>query len=95
MASLHDGKQFLIQKYAIATAPSLSLVDARPIDRPNLNLLAMGYTKEVTIGGNYFQALTQVNGELTGVAKSVPRITKLVDGDFNRKKISQSLQDSS
>lgn len=30
MAALHDGKKFLIQKYAIATTPSLSLTDTTP-----------------------------------------------------------------
>ncbi|MGB5605995.1 MAG: tetratricopeptide repeat protein, partial [Gammaproteobacteria bacterium] len=33
LAALHDGQQFLIQKYAIATTPGLELTDPRPIDR--------------------------------------------------------------
>jgi CHAT domain-containing protein len=27
MAALHDGKQFLVEKYAIATTPSLNLIN--------------------------------------------------------------------
>jgi CHAT domain-containing protein len=95
MASLHDGKQFLIEKMAIATAPSLSLVDAKPFDRPNLNILALGLTQEATIGANYFQPLKQVRGELEGITRSVPRTTTLLDDDFNRKRLTTALQNSS
>lgn len=97
MAALHDGRQFLIEKYAIATAPSLSLVDAKPIaiDRKNLNILALGLTQEATIGSSNFQALKQVKGELKGVSESFPRTTTLLDQDFTRKRIKTALQDSS
>jgi CHAT domain-containing protein len=91
MAALHDGEKFLVQKYAIAAAPSLSLVEAKPIDRRNLNILAMGYTQEARIGGNYFQPLTQVESELAGIAAQVPQLTKLVDGEFNRQQLAQKL----
>jgi CHAT domain-containing protein len=95
MAALHDGKQFLIEKVAIATAPSLSLVDAKPFDRPNLNILALGLTQEATIGTSYFKALTQVRGELEGITRSVPRTTTLLDDDFNRKRLTIALQNAS
>jgi len=45
MAALHDGKQFLAQKYALAITPGLNLTDPRPIERENLNLLAVGLTE--------------------------------------------------
>ncbi|MFM2433203.1 MAG: hypothetical protein RLZZ511_4417 [Cyanobacteriota bacterium] len=91
MASLHDGEKFLVQKYAIAAAPSLSLVDAKPLDRKNLNILAMGYTQAATIGGSFFQPLAQVESELAGIARQVPQLTKLVDGEFNRRQLAQEL----
>ncbi|MFA9562348.1 MAG: CHAT domain-containing protein, partial [Nitrospirota bacterium] len=40
MAALHDGEQFLIQKYAIATTPGLTLTDARSLDREQVHLLS-------------------------------------------------------
>lgn len=95
MAALHDGKQFLIEKVAIATAPSLSLVDAKPFDRPNLNILALGLTQEATIGTSYFQPLKQVRGELEGITRSVPRTTTLLDDEFNRKRLTIALQNAS
>lgn len=42
LAALHDGKQFLIQKYSIGVIPSFGLTDTRYIDVRNLNILAMG-----------------------------------------------------
>lgn len=94
MSALHDGKQFLIQKHAIATAPSLSLVDADGIDRQDLNILALGLTQEATIGNRYFQPLKQVEGELRGLIQSFPRTTILLDKEFNRSRIKTALQNS-
>ncbi|MDH3771770.1 MAG: CHAT domain-containing protein, partial [Nitrospirota bacterium] len=47
MAALHDGEQFLIQKYAIATTPGLTLTDARSLDREQVHLLSMGLSEGV------------------------------------------------
>jgi CHAT domain-containing protein len=41
-AALHDGKQFLIEKYSIGLMPSLSLTDTRYKPLKNLEVLAMG-----------------------------------------------------
>ena len=42
MAALHDGEQFLIEKYSVGMMPSLSLTDTRYVDTRNLGVLAMG-----------------------------------------------------
>ena len=42
IAALHDGKQFLIEKYAIAMVPSFGLTDTRYVDPTNSQILAMG-----------------------------------------------------
>lgn len=47
MAPLHDGKQFLIQKYAVAMTPGLTLTDAHPLDREHVNLLSIGLSEGV------------------------------------------------
>ena len=39
-ASLHDGKRFLIQDFAVAVAPGLSLVEPHPIEREKVALAA-------------------------------------------------------
>ncbi len=45
MAALHDGKQFLIERYALAITPGLDLSDPRPIETENLRLLLVGLSK--------------------------------------------------
>ncbi len=63
LAALHDGQQFLIQKYAIATTPGLELTDPRPIDRQNIKILLSGLT--VPQGG--FGGLPHVDEELDAI----------------------------
>jgi CHAT domain-containing protein len=60
MGALHDGKQFLIAKYAIGITPSLSLSDPRPIKREGMRVLAVGVTEAV----QGFPALPNVAAEL-------------------------------
>ena len=47
MGPLHDGEQFLIQKYAVAITPGLTLTDAHPLDREHVNLLSIGLSEGV------------------------------------------------
>jgi CHAT domain-containing protein/Tfp pilus assembly protein PilF len=60
MAALHDGQQFLIQKYALATTPGLKLTDPRPLPRGNAQMLALGLTEAV----QGFSALPYVSSEM-------------------------------
>ena len=63
MSALHDGKQYVIEKYAVAVSPGMELTDPRPIDRRNVNLLSMGLTEAV----QGFPALPNVGDELKSV----------------------------
>ncbi len=47
LSALHDGKQFLISKYAVATTPGLNLTDPRPLRRDRLKVLSAGLTEGV------------------------------------------------
>lgn len=42
LAALHDGQQFLVEKYSIGLIPSFSLTDTRYVDIKNFQVLAMG-----------------------------------------------------
>ena len=42
LAALHDGKQFLVEKYSVSLMPSLTLTDTRYTNIKNSKLLAMG-----------------------------------------------------
>ena len=60
MAALHDGKEFLISKYAVAITPGLNLTDPRAIKRENVKVLAAGLTDSV----QGFPPLPNVSDEL-------------------------------
>ena len=46
-SALHDGKQFLIAKYAVATTPGLNLTDPKPLGRERIEVLSAGLTESV------------------------------------------------
>jgi CHAT domain-containing protein/Tfp pilus assembly protein PilF len=63
LAALHDGKEFLIAKYAVATTPGLDLTDPRPLKRGSVNLISVGVSEAV----QGFPALPNVSTEMKAV----------------------------
>ncbi len=86
LAALHDGTGFLVERYAVATVPGLTLTDPRPLgSSPSLALLS-GLTESV----EGFAALPAVAGELDSVSKIYPG-TRLQDGDFTPQSFAEAL----
>jgi CHAT domain-containing protein len=68
-AALYDGKTFLVQKYALATAPSLTLIDAAPVAREaNPRVLLAGLSE----GVQGYSPLRNVPQELASIDKVFP-----------------------
>src|SRR5262249_39614265 len=65
MAALHDGHQFLISQYAVATTPGLNLTDPRPLQRTNTKVLALGLTEAV----QGFPPLPYISPELDAIQR--------------------------
>jgi CHAT domain-containing protein/Tfp pilus assembly protein PilF len=76
LASLHDGNQFLVEQYAVAIAPGLSLIEARPLGRERPRLLMGGLTQPV----QGFPPLYFVADELDSVGRLVRGRTLSDDG---------------
>lgn len=87
MSALFDGEKFLIQKYAIATTPSLNLTASKPIDRNNLRALSVGLTVERPP----FAPLLNVANEVAEV-QSILGGTKLLDKDFTLDRLKTELR---
>ncbi|MFN5304024.1 MAG: CHAT domain-containing protein, partial [Pseudanabaena sp.] len=77
-ASLHDGKQFLVERYASANIPSLRVTRLEERDRKNTRVLAMGLT-EAREG---LSALPAVEVEIRTIANQVLSGTTFLDRDF-------------
>jgi CHAT domain-containing protein len=78
ISALHDGKQFLVQKYAIATVPSMGLVNLRLRDRRRNSILAMGLT-EKTQG---FSAIPNVGVEINTIASQILEGSVFLNQEF-------------
>ncbi len=88
MAALHDGKQFLVAKYAVGITPSLNLTDPRPIKREDMKVLAVGVTEAV----QGFPALPNVSAELQALHTLLGSET-LVDKEFVAANLEKKLKD--
>ncbi|MBD2317080.1 CHAT domain-containing protein [Phormidium tenue] len=77
-AALHDGKQFLVERYASANIPSLRVTRLEERDRQNTRVLAMGLT-EAREG---LSALPAVEVEIRTIGTQVLAGTTFLDRDF-------------
>jgi CHAT domain-containing protein len=66
---LHDGRQFLVERYALATTPALSLISAAE-SRPVSRVLASGIIAPV----QGFPPLPFVEAELASIAEAFPTV---------------------
>lgn len=67
MAALHDGKQYLVEKYSLALSPGMQLMPARSLKPENLKLMTAGLS-EARQG---FKALPAVKSEVTEISAEV------------------------
>jgi CHAT domain-containing protein len=95
MAALHDGTQFLIQKYAVATTPGLSLTELKASNPQNFRALALGLTESAVIDGQKFAPLSHVQQEIGEVQKQLKGSTPLLNAEFNRTRLQQELSENS
>jgi len=73
MAALHDGEQYLIEKYSIALTPGLQLLEPRSLTQLQLRSLTGGLS-EPRLG---FSALPAVEDEVEQVSTNIPSNVQL------------------
>ena len=86
-AALHDGKEFLIKRYAIAYTPGLEVTDPRSLEREGLKILLNG----LTTARHGFPSLPYVGSEIHHV-HDIYGGTVLLDQDYLVKNMQQALQ---
>ena len=77
IGALHDGNQFLVEKYSLGLMPSLSLTDTRPTDLKQAEILAMGASEFADQ-----QPLPAVPVELESIRQQQWRGKFLLNRDF-------------
>jgi len=88
MAALHDGRQFLIEKFAVASTPGLNLTDPKPIDRDKVRLLSSGLTQAV----QGFPSLPFVEDEINAI-RTLYQGDQLLNAEFSTPRLEQELKD--
>ncbi|NOS80286.1 MAG: CHAT domain-containing protein [Nitrospira sp.] len=88
MAALHDGSTFLINKYAVALTPGLTLTDPRPLNREKVRVLTTGLTKAV----QGFPSLPYVADEVETI-RSLYSSNQLMNQDFRAQRLEEELRD--
>lgn len=86
LAALNDGRQYLIERYAVATSPGLTLTDPRPLSTVAPRALMAGLTEPV----QGFAALPGVRTEISTLASLVPG-TELLDQSFVKARFGSQL----
>ena len=94
MAVLYDqqDQKFLIQKYAIALAPGLQLIDPKPLQKRKFNALTAGVSKGREIEGRTFSPLTHVEVELETIQSAIPKTEELLNQTFTIKNVQHQMQ---
>jgi len=87
MGALSDGKHFLIERYAVAVTPGLTLMEPKPIQGQSAELLAAGLS-DATEG---FAALPHVPEELSTLHRLYPG-AELLNQQFDKKSVRDALR---
>lgn len=78
MAALYDGKQFLVEKYAVAVTPGLELMEAHPSSRLQPHVMISGLSE----ARDGFPALQNVPAELANLEKVFNQTGAMVNQNF-------------
>lgn len=96
MAALYDRQtqQYLLEKeYGTILAPSLQLLDPKPLERENLSVLGAGVSQGQTIDGQAYEPLNNVVKELKQVEETTAGQI-LLDDKFTRSNLRDHLSSS-
>jgi len=90
MAALYDGKQYLVEKYAIALSVGLQLLDPKPLVQQQLKALTAGLTQPPPKFSK-FAPLLAIKSEFDGITKAGVSTTSLLDSDFKKKNLESEI----
>ncbi|WP_049561332.1 CHAT domain-containing protein [Limnoraphis robusta] len=98
ISALHDGNQWLIERFNINNITAASLTDLSSQDSKELRVLAGAFSSgnyQVQVGSRQFSfdGLTYAGLEVQNIAKRVPQTTTLINREFNRNAVIPFLND--
>ena len=94
MAALYDSnqQQYLIEKYALATTPSLFLTAPKKLNTQTSRTLILAVNQAANINGQEYPALSNVDNEIKSVQKVFSSTETLLNQDFTLDNLRARLQ---
>ncbi|GAA6621713.1 CHAT domain-containing protein [Scytonema sp. NUACC26] len=90
-AVLYDGKQYLVEKYAVALSVGLQLFEPKPLVRQQINALTAGLTEPPPGYSGRFSRLPAIKTELDLISQAGVPTTRLVDKAFTSKALEKEV----
>lgn len=94
MAALHDGQQYLVERYAVSLVLGLDVRAPMPLHRNQLRVLAASLTNPPP-GFTQYDVLANVNSELDEIQASGVQTMLIRDQAFTRSQFNQQLNQGS
>ncbi len=94
MAALYDGKQFLVERYAVGLVLGLEVREPTSIQRKDLNVLATSLTDAPPEFQDQYARLDNANLELNAIQESGLKSTLMRDRSFTKPAFNQALNNS-
>lgn len=92
MAALYDGKQYLIEKYAVALSLGLQLLDPKPLPQGRLKALTAGLS--LAPANFSYPPLPAVKSEFDLIEKAGVSVNQLLDHKFTSKTLEKEIDSS-
>ncbi|MFB2937599.1 CHAT domain-containing protein [Aerosakkonemataceae cyanobacterium BLCC-F154] len=86
-AVLYDGKQYLIEKYAVVVTPGLQLINPKPLSQENLRAIVAGSASAPSFQLEGLGSIDNVTLELAAIEKEIDKTVKLENEYFTVEKI--------
>ncbi|OCQ97216.1 hypothetical protein BCD64_15210 [Nostoc sp. MBR 210] len=92
MASLYDGQQYLVEKYAVSLALGLQVREPKPLQRKTMKVLAASLTETPNNQGvSGFSRLANVAVEVQEIQKTGLAVQWIADQEFTTKNFNKKL----
>ncbi|PSB32079.1 CHAT domain-containing protein [Chlorogloea sp. CCALA 695] len=92
MAALYDGKQYLIEKYAVALSPGLQLLASESLPQKGLKALTAGLS--AAPANSPYPPLPSVKAEFNLIEQAGIKTNQLLDGKFTSKSLAAAMESS-
>jgi CHAT domain-containing protein len=94
MSALYDGQQYLIEKYSVAIAPSLKLIEPKSLSKKDNQALLAGLSEMNPENPRQFSDLPQVEPELNQIKDIVQNTITILNKDFTTNQFREAVTQS-